>query len=263
MSRLNPEENLFIDGAPVPAQSGETYDVINPATEEVVGIVAAASAADGDRALAAARRCFDETDWSTNTARRARALRQFGDGLKAVADEWRHQIVAESGSSISLTYGPAARQQPGRDRLHPQAARNLSVQARDRGHGRHGWPRPTSGPQGGRRRGRGDHALERAGADQPAEDRPGAGRRLRSGAQGLARHTLVGHDAWPRGRAVPRPGAWRAQHPDVVGRRRSRRHAHRRPPLQSAHVVGPWSLPPRDGVRRGALLGKAEQSSVG
>lgn len=106
MSKLNAEENLFIDGALVPAANGQTYDVINPATEEVAGIVAAASAADGDLALAAARRCFDETDWSTNSAKRARALRQFGEGLKAVADEWRHQVVAESGSPISLTYGP-------------------------------------------------------------------------------------------------------------------------------------------------------------
>jgi aldehyde dehydrogenase (NAD+) len=106
VSKLNAEENLFIDGQLVPAVSGATYDVINPATEAVAGIVAAASTPDGDRALAAARRCFDETDWSTNVAKRRRALKQFGEGLRAVADEWRHQVVAESGSPISLTYGP-------------------------------------------------------------------------------------------------------------------------------------------------------------
>ncbi len=90
----------------ISAEGGKTYKVINPATEEAVGIVAAASPADGDRAIAAARRCFDESDWSTNTARRVRALMQFRDGLKAVADEWRHQIVAESGCPIALTHGP-------------------------------------------------------------------------------------------------------------------------------------------------------------
>ncbi len=56
MSKFNPEERLFIDGALVAAEGGQTYNVINPATEEVAGIVAAASPADGDRALAAARR---------------------------------------------------------------------------------------------------------------------------------------------------------------------------------------------------------------
>lgn len=106
MPKLDPEERLFINGALVAAADGQTYNVINPATEEVAGIVAAASPADGDRALAAARHCFDETDWSTNTARRIKALTQFRDGLNAVAEEWRHQVVAESGSPIALTYGP-------------------------------------------------------------------------------------------------------------------------------------------------------------
>jgi aldehyde dehydrogenase (NAD+) len=81
MSKLNPEQRLFIDGALVDAADGRTYNVVNPATEEVVGIVAAASPADGDSALMAARRCFDESDWSTNTARRLKALTQFRDGL--------------------------------------------------------------------------------------------------------------------------------------------------------------------------------------
>jgi aldehyde dehydrogenase (NAD+) len=106
MAKLNPEERLFIDGTLVAAQGGQTYNVINPASEEVAGVAAAASQADADRAIAAARRCFDETDWSTNHARRLKALTQFRDGLKAVAEEWRHQVVAESGSPVSLTYGP-------------------------------------------------------------------------------------------------------------------------------------------------------------
>lgn len=106
MSDLNSEHRLFINGALVDAESGQTYDVINPATEEVVGVVAAASSRDADRALTAARRCFEESDWSTNKARRIRALTQLRDGLKAVSDEWRHQIVAESGCPVAFTHGP-------------------------------------------------------------------------------------------------------------------------------------------------------------
>jgi aldehyde dehydrogenase (NAD+) len=104
--KLNPEELLFIKGKLTKSVSGETYDVINPTTEEVAGKVAAANAADADLALEAARRCFDETDWATNTAKRARALVQLRDGLLAVADEWRHQLVAESGVPLAFTYGP-------------------------------------------------------------------------------------------------------------------------------------------------------------
>ena len=106
MSTLNPEQRLFIDGALVDAEGGQTYNVINPATEEVAGIVAAASLADADRALAAARGCFDQSDWPTNKKRRLKALTQFRDRLKSVAEEWRHQIVAESGCPVSFTYGP-------------------------------------------------------------------------------------------------------------------------------------------------------------
>ena len=36
MSQHNAEHRLFINGAPVDAEGGATYDVINPATEEVV-----------------------------------------------------------------------------------------------------------------------------------------------------------------------------------------------------------------------------------
>src|SRR5690606_33291754 len=79
---------------------------ISHTTEEVEGKVAAANAADADPAVAAARRCIDETDWATNTEKRARALVQLRDGLLAVADEWRHELVAESGVPLAFTYGP-------------------------------------------------------------------------------------------------------------------------------------------------------------
>ncbi len=106
MKNLNPEELLFIDGKLTSSESGDTYEVINPSTEEVAGIVAAASLKDADLALAAARRCFDETDWSTNTAKRIKALKQMRDGLKASADEWREQVIAEGGCPRPLTHGP-------------------------------------------------------------------------------------------------------------------------------------------------------------
>ena len=67
------EPRMLIDGKLVEAAGGATYDNINPATEEVIGPVADASAADMDRAIAAARRAFDESDWATDRAFRKRA----------------------------------------------------------------------------------------------------------------------------------------------------------------------------------------------
>ena len=63
---------MLIDGKLVDGEAG-TFTNINPATEEVLGEVADASKADMHRAIDAARRAFDDTDWSTNR-RTAQAL---------------------------------------------------------------------------------------------------------------------------------------------------------------------------------------------
>jgi aldehyde dehydrogenase (NAD+) len=60
------EERMLIDGKLIEAQSAKRFDNLNPATEETFGQVADAGAEDMWRAIAAARRAFDETDWSTN-----------------------------------------------------------------------------------------------------------------------------------------------------------------------------------------------------
>ena len=73
------ESKMMIDGKLVDGEAG-TFTNINPATEEVLGEVADASKADMHRAIDAARRAFDETDWSTNRAFRKRCLLQLQDG---------------------------------------------------------------------------------------------------------------------------------------------------------------------------------------
>ncbi|MDQ5839954.1 MAG: aldehyde dehydrogenase family protein, partial [Chloroflexota bacterium] len=61
--RIEREYGLFIDNAFSPARPKATFDVINPATEEVLSKVARASKADVNRAVTAARRAHDTT-WS-------------------------------------------------------------------------------------------------------------------------------------------------------------------------------------------------------
>ncbi|HEU4362600.1 MAG TPA: aldehyde dehydrogenase family protein [Mycobacterium sp.] len=99
------ESKMMIDGALVDGQAG-TFTNINPATEEVLGEVADASRADMHRAIDAARRTFDETDWSTNHAFRQRCLLQLQDALEAEREELREELILEVGCPRAITYGP-------------------------------------------------------------------------------------------------------------------------------------------------------------
>src|SRR5579872_1969448 len=63
---------FYIDGQWVDPASPKEFKVINPATEEVAGVISLGSAADVDRAVAAARRAFD--DYSRTPPEERRAL---------------------------------------------------------------------------------------------------------------------------------------------------------------------------------------------
>ncbi|SEK31004.1 aldehyde dehydrogenase [Rhodococcus maanshanensis] len=96
---------LLIDGKLVPG-SGGTFEVLNPATEEVLGSAAEATAADMDAAIAAARLAFDEGTWSRDHAFRAGCLRQLCDALQSHIEELREVTIAEVGAPAMLTSGP-------------------------------------------------------------------------------------------------------------------------------------------------------------
>jgi aldehyde dehydrogenase (NAD+) len=104
MADFDAEPRMLIDGKLADAASGATFANINPATEEVIGQVADAGPADMDRAIGAARRAFDETEWSTDRSLRRRCLQQLKDALANERETLRGQIVAEVGSPIVLTY---------------------------------------------------------------------------------------------------------------------------------------------------------------
>ncbi|MFI5040862.1 MAG: aldehyde dehydrogenase family protein [Acidimicrobiales bacterium] len=98
------ETRMLIDGELVEAQSGKCFENVNPATEEVLGEVADASPADMQRAIEAARRAFDETDWSTNHALRTRCLEQLQEALESEREQLREELIAEVGCPRMLTY---------------------------------------------------------------------------------------------------------------------------------------------------------------
>jgi acyl-CoA reductase-like NAD-dependent aldehyde dehydrogenase len=66
--------DLFIGNAWAAAASGRRFDVINPATEETLASVAEGDAADIDRAVRAARACFESAEWRGLSARKRGAF---------------------------------------------------------------------------------------------------------------------------------------------------------------------------------------------
>ena len=86
---------LYIDGAWVDATGGATYNVVNPATEEVIARAPNASPADIQTAIHAARRAFDQGPWARTTPKdRAQVLRHLVDGLERRKEEIRQLLVA-------------------------------------------------------------------------------------------------------------------------------------------------------------------------
>ena len=96
------ESRLLIDGELV-AGSGGTFQTVNPATEEVLGVAADASAEDMSRAIEAARRAFDETGWSTDTELRVRGIRQLQQAMRDNVEELRELTISEVGAPRMLT----------------------------------------------------------------------------------------------------------------------------------------------------------------
>jgi len=94
--------DLFIDGTLTPGGAGR-FVTVSPATEEILGTAANADHADMDRAIAAARRAFDTTDWSVDTDLRVRCLRQLRDALRATIEDVREITIAEAGAPRMLT----------------------------------------------------------------------------------------------------------------------------------------------------------------
>jgi len=100
------DDRLLIDGELVSPREGGTFENVNPFTEEVIGLVPDASAAEMDDAIAAARRAFDESGWATDPALRQRCLIQLADALDSEKELFRQELIDEVGCPVLVTYGP-------------------------------------------------------------------------------------------------------------------------------------------------------------
>ncbi len=89
---------LLINGVGVP---GETYfDVVNPATEEIIGRAPNATRAQLDAAVAAARKAFPAWKATPIAARQAKVL-ALGEVIAANLDELKHLLTAEQGKPLA------------------------------------------------------------------------------------------------------------------------------------------------------------------
>jgi aldehyde dehydrogenase (NAD+) len=95
------DKQFYVDGAWVEPVTPNTYDVINPATEEVVGQISMGSAADVDRAVSAARRAFPSFA-ATSVEERIVLLRRIVELYEARSDELSRAMTKEIGTPISF-----------------------------------------------------------------------------------------------------------------------------------------------------------------
>ena len=102
-------KGMLIDGEWTQAQSGETFETVNPATGSVLASVASGGPADVDRAVTAARRAFEEPSWADmNPHERTLVLLRVADAIEANREELAILESLDGGIPITLTRGMVA-----------------------------------------------------------------------------------------------------------------------------------------------------------
>ena len=96
---MHVRDQLYIDGKWVDTTRKGSIDVINPATEEIIGKVPVGSSEDVDKAVAAARSAFET--WSkSDISQRIDVLNALSNAFKERGEELAQTITAEVGTPI-------------------------------------------------------------------------------------------------------------------------------------------------------------------
>ncbi|MBN9085092.1 MAG: aldehyde dehydrogenase family protein [Rhizobiales bacterium] len=104
MTYITRADRMLVGGKLVHASNGEFDESINPATEEVIGRTPRATADDVDVAVKSADTAWPAWAELTPTAR-GRIMRDFGQALRARADEILRIEVADTGNTITPMRG--------------------------------------------------------------------------------------------------------------------------------------------------------------
>jgi acyl-CoA reductase-like NAD-dependent aldehyde dehydrogenase len=105
------QAKMFIGGEQVDALDGQTFEVHNPATGEVIAHAPLGGKADVDRAVEAAQKAFDGPYAKWSAAKRGRTLQKFSDLVKKANEELAQidrenvgkPIVASRGESFAVS----------------------------------------------------------------------------------------------------------------------------------------------------------------
>lgn len=97
------EAAVFIDGELRAAKSTARIDVINPATEETIGSIADADAADVDSAVAAASTAFTGAWGNTTGPERASYLRALARELEARGERLAGAVTTQNGMPLAMS----------------------------------------------------------------------------------------------------------------------------------------------------------------
>ncbi len=96
-------DRFYIGGEWVEPHSTKTTDVLNPATEEVIGTAIVPDPTDAERAITAARAAFDEGPWPRMEPKeRAAKLREVYEILYARKRDIGNLLIAEVGATLTL-----------------------------------------------------------------------------------------------------------------------------------------------------------------
>ncbi len=102
VSKMRLPEAAYVAGHPVEAVSGETFANFSPTTGNIVNHVAAADAADVDRAVAAARAAFVQGDWANSSpGDRKKVLLRLAGLIRENAEELALLESLDMGKPIS------------------------------------------------------------------------------------------------------------------------------------------------------------------
>ncbi len=102
-SFLTEDHGLLIGGRWQPAASGETFSVENPAHENTIANVARGDGEDVKRAVAAARRAFEDSAWRRmNPSARGQLLWRLADRIEAQAEEFAQLESLDNGKPFSV-----------------------------------------------------------------------------------------------------------------------------------------------------------------
>jgi len=98
--------NLYINGEWRNGADNQRFDVMNPATEEIIASVASAELADADAAMDAAEAAMK--DWAARTPRaRSEVLRKAWELMTAQLEDFAHLITLENGKARADAMGEA------------------------------------------------------------------------------------------------------------------------------------------------------------